>query len=181
MRRPLPLPKPGVLLLLERLPCPGLLGLVLALFSLGLLLPYLAAGTLEDLRRLGSLAPTPGPPWTLLESGEFLLEVLCRNLLVLLVLTRFLPWLEGALLPWGRGGFAARLYLLYLGPVTGAAATPMGLPHGGWYLLVILPLALGEFAAFTLGACAGRRGEGKALPLLLLSALYETYAVGRWL
>ncbi len=182
MRRPLPA-KPGILVSLERLSCARLFGAALALFSLGLLLPHLAAASLADFGRADFFRPLAGSSWEPLshQGARFLLEVLSRNLLVLLALTRFLPWLEGALLPWGRGGFAPRLYLLLLAPVTGVAATPMGLPHGGWYLLVVSPVVLAEFLALSLGACAGRRGEGKGPPPLFLSGLYETYAAGRWL
>ena len=138
----------------------------LALFALGASLPYLVAP-----EPLGLWRP-PGPkPF---HPGDFL-GPLANNTLLVLVLSRGLPWLEGALLSpgWPRG-WASRLYLLLSALTAGLLATPHGLPQGAWYLLWLAPLVLVEFAAYALALA---RREEWAVGTLFLAALYEALMV----
>lgn len=141
--------------------------LSLFLFALGAALPYLAAP-----EPLGFWRPSAPKP---LDLERDFLRPLANNLLIVLLLSRGLPWLEGRLLSpgWSRG-FAAPLYLLLAAFTAGLLATPHGLLQGGWYLVWLVPLVLLEFAAYALAL--GRR-EGPALGLLLLAALYEALLI----
>lgn len=140
--------------------------LSLGLFALGAALPYLVVP-----EPLGLWRPSALKPFHL----EDLLRPFLNNALLVLALSRGLPWLEGALLSpgWSRG-WAARLYLLLAALTAGLLATPHGLPQGLWYALWLLPLALLEFAAYALALA---RLEGWAFGVLLLAALYEAVMV----
>ncbi|RTG95808.1 hypothetical protein CSW38_02920 [Thermus scotoductus] len=160
--RPRPLP---LLTWLSQLPPGRLLLLVYGLLLFGGALPYLVAP-----ESLGSWKPHPrgfqeSVAWT----------VFLHNALIALLISHFLPWLEGFLPPVWRGKWAGKLFLLCSALVTGVMASPHGLPQGAWYLALALPLALGEYLAFTLAAF-GRIGI--ALLLLALLALYEGWISG---
>jgi hypothetical protein len=112
--------------------------------------------------------------------------ILPKNLAVLFVGSVGLPWVGRVLLgePW-----PARVYLLTLGFVTGLMATPGGLPHGGAYLLGVLPVAVLEFLAYATGVARGVRAAKESrfpdliLPVgvLVLGSLLETEVIAWWL
>lgn len=165
----------------SRLGLPLLFSLGGLLFLLGVLLPLLLTGQWYLLwARVLDLEPKPLNPSLFLSS---LAQILPQNLAIVMVAAYGIPILL-EYFPRAPRSLPA-LYGVAQCFTLGLLASPAGIAFGPGYLLVVLPLALGEGIAYILAGAYGQsRALGQeasagwlfaALFLLLASGVYEAW------